>query len=104
VPVYKEATLQRGPPGWRVNTPFQSPGSLLMLPPMDDSSDSFMPPLPLDVLLHIKAAECWLALGLPSEANREVEGIQPVSRAHEQVQRVCEKIRAATRTVARMIE
>jgi len=63
-----------------------------------------MPPLPLDVLLHIKAAECWLALGLPSEANREVEGIQPVSRAHEQVQRVCEKIRAATRTVARMIE
>src|SRR5215475_6716599 len=50
-------------------------------------------------LLHVKAAECWLALGNLEEANREVEGIRPRNRWHPDVRKIRARIEAATRYV-----
>ena len=54
-------------------------------------------PLDADDLLHVKAAECWLALGEVTEANRELENVRPGSRRHPEVKKVGEQIRAASR-------
>ena len=56
-------------------------------------------PLNRDDQLHIKAAECWLALGNLEEANREIEGIRPRNRNHPDVQKICSDIHAVTRYV-----
>jgi len=53
--------------------------------------------------LHVKAAECWLALGNLEEANREIENIHPQHRHHPEVEEVCSDINAVTRYVAMRI-
>jgi hypothetical protein len=54
-------------------------------------------------LLHVKAAECRLALGNVGEANREVESIRPRNRRHREVRRIRERIRAATHYIQSII-
>ena len=53
-------------------------------------------PLNPDDLLHIKAAENWLALGEVTEASRELENVRPRNRRHPEVKKVGEQIRAAS--------
>lgn len=60
-------------------------------------------PLNTHDLLHVRAAECWLALGELDEANREVENIRPRNRRHSEVRKVCERIRASTRYLQSII-
>src|SRR5437867_318958 len=60
-------------------------------------------PLNTPDLLHVRAAECWLALGDLDEANREVENIRPRSRRHSEVRKLCDQIRASTRYVQSII-
>ena len=54
-------------------------------------------------VIHIRAAEYWLALGNLQEASREVEKIQWSRRKHPDVQRLQEKIEAQTRYVKAFI-
>jgi len=60
-------------------------------------------PLNTHDLLHVRAAECWLALGDLNEATREVENIRPRSRRHPEVRKLCERIRASTRHIQSII-
>jgi hypothetical protein len=53
--------------------------------------------------LHVKAAECWLALGNLEEANREIESIRPQNRHHPEVEKVCSDIHAVTHYVTMRI-
>ena len=56
-------------------------------------------PLNHEDSLHLKAVQCWLALGNLEEANREMESIHPRNRRHPEVQRVGADLEAATRHV-----
>ena len=60
-------------------------------------------PLNAHDLLHVRAAECWLALGNLDEADREVDNIRPRSRRHPEVRKICERIRASTRYIQSII-
>jgi hypothetical protein len=53
--------------------------------------------------LHIKAAQCWLALGNLEEANREMESVHPRNRRHPDVQDAWAQIEAATRYVRTIV-
>ena len=60
-------------------------------------------PLNRHDLLHVKAAECWLALGKLEEANREIESIRPHNKRHPEVRRISSSLAAATRYVQALI-
>jgi len=60
-------------------------------------------PLNTHDLLHVRAAECWLALGNLDEANREVENIRPRNRRHPEVLKLCNRIRSTTRYIQSII-
>ena len=53
-------------------------------------------PLGFEHCLHLKAAECWLALGEIEEARRE---LQKVARNHPDVVRAYQKIQAHIESV-----
>src|SRR4051812_4788286 len=56
----------------------QTPASLNLIA-MEAIQTAKERPLNTHDLLHVRAAECWLALGNLDEANREVENIRPRS-------------------------
>ena len=61
-------------------------------------------PLKRRELLHLKAAEYWLALGNIEDAQRELEAIGGRHCRHPHVQAVFAKVEAATRYVAALID
>ena len=60
-------------------------------------------PLGTDTLLHVKAAECWLALGQIEEATREIRSIPLRARRHPDVRKVSVNIDRARRDVRAII-
>jgi hypothetical protein len=59
--------------------------------------------LDADDLLHVRAAECWLALGNLNEATQEVDRLPAGAQSHPEVERVLASLDTAHRYVRAVI-